>query len=344
MPALIIGASSFIGRHLAQELLSRGLDVAGTYLERDLDAPRRAHSYQLDILDRQRCREVLAEVLPEVVFHLAAQTVPRESRANPQLCYRVNIGGTANIAEACAALESPPALVFPSSAHVYGPGAPTDRGIKESDPGRPATPYGIAKLAAEQHLLSLAGLRVVIFRLFNQFGPGQTGPFFIPEMAEAIRSLRGLGAPRQDSAPDTPRPDSVSTSCRGAPRPLPVIETGNIKVRRDFLDVRDAVRAMAQATNPECAAAMFGNIYNLGRGEAIPLENILQMMLDAAGVSATLETDPAKLRPNDPEALWADISKLQTDASWRPERGMEESLREMTNNEIPNAKRSPKSE
>ena len=65
MPALIIGASSFIGRHLAQELLSRGLDVAGTYLERDLDAPRRAHSYQLDILDRQRCREVLAEVLPD---------------------------------------------------------------------------------------------------------------------------------------------------------------------------------------------------------------------------------------------------------------------------------------
>jgi GDP-4-dehydro-6-deoxy-D-mannose reductase len=325
MPALIIGASSFIGRHLAQELLSRGLDVAGTHLNTPA-AKRQDHAaYQLDILDRQRCREVLAEVRPEVVFHLAAQTVPRESRANPQLCYRVNIGGTANVAEACAALESPPVLVFPSSVHVYGPGAPTDRGIKESDPCRPATPYGIAKLAAEQHLLSLAGdrLRVVIFRLFNQFGPGQTGPFFIPEMAEAIR---------------------VGVTALAGRDPVPVIRTGNIKVSRDFLDVRDAVRAMAQVTNPECAAPMAGNIYNLGRGEAIPLENILQMLLDAAGVSATLETDPARLRTDDPEALWADISKLQTDTGWRPEKEMEESLREMTNDEIPNAKRSPKSE
>ena len=312
---LIIGSSSFIGRHLAQELLSRGLDVAGTYLERGPDAPQRVHPYQLDILDQQRCREVFAEVQPKVVFHLAAQTVPRESRANPQHCYRVNIEGTANVAEVCATLDTPPVLVFPSSAHVYGPDAPTERGILETDPCRPATPYGIAKLAAEQHLLSIADdkLRVVIFRLFNQFGPGQSGPFFIPEMADEIRGLRGLGAPRQDSAQ--------------------IIETGNIQVRRDFLDVRDAVRALAQVTDPESAAAMSGNTYNLGRGEAIPLAEILQMMLDAAGVTATLETDPAKLRSNDPEALWADISKLQAVTGWRPERAMEDSLADVIQEE-----------
>jgi GDP-4-dehydro-6-deoxy-D-mannose reductase len=322
---LIIGSSSFIGRHLAQELLSRELDVAGTYWNTPAAERQDYDAFQLDILDRERCREVIAEVQPEVVFHLAAQTVPRESRANPQHCYRVNIGGTANIAEACAALETPPVLVFPSSVHVYGPGAPTDRGIKESDPCRPATPYGIAKLAAEQHLLSVAGdrLRVVIFRLFNQFGPGQSGPFFIPDMVKAIRNLRGLGAPRQEIS--SPAAERQETSCRGAPRPH-VIETGNIQVRRDFLDVRDAARAMAQVTDPDRASAMSGNIYNLGRGEALPLADILEMMFDAAGVSATFETDPAKLRPSDPEALWADISKLQADTGWRPEREMEDSL------------------
>ncbi len=299
---LIIGASSFIGGHLLNELRAGGREVACTHLN---VLQSEDGAYQLDILDRKRCLDLLAEIRPKVVFHLAAQTIPRESWLNPQNCYRVNIEGTANVAEACATLDEPPLMVFPSSAHVYGTGAPSDRGIREDDTCCPTSPYGIAKLAAEQHLKAVGGdgFRFVIFRLFNQFGPGQVGPFFIPEMVEAIRTFTG------------------QTSLQ--------IETGNLQLRRDFLDVRDAVRALAMVAVPECASVMAGKTYNLGRGEASPLAEVLQMLLDASKSDATQRTDPARLRPNDPPALWADISKLEMDTDWRPERGLKDSLAEL---------------
>jgi len=307
MPVLIIGSSSFIGRHLAKELRTRGLEVAGTYRhsESHLEGPL----YQLDILDQPAVRKVLEEVRPETVFHLAAETTPSRTWADPESCYRVNLDGTVNVAHACVDQSPPPRLVFPSSVHVYGTGAPEDRGIRETDPCNPVSPYGIAKWKAEQRLAEMAeqaGLRSIIFRLFNQFGPGQKGHFFISEMAEAVARL-------ERTPEDKPK----------------VIRTGNLELRRDFMDVRDGVRALALTAEPENAAPMEGKTYNLGRGEALRLSEILRILIDAAEVPIQTETDPAKLRTDDPAALWADVSRLALDTGWNPIRDLKTSLLEV---------------
>lgn len=307
MSILILGASSFIGRHLASELRGRGLSVAGTYhsSNRGVEAP----SYSLDILHRQSVCELLEQVRPQVVYHLAGESWPSRCWHNPQRCYEVNLIGTANVAEACAALSEPPLLAFPSSSHVYGNEPPEGRGLLESDACAPASPYGIAKWATERHLEAMAhrsGLRTVIFRLFNQFGPGQRGPFFVPEMAEAIIRLE-----QQDAA--------------GPAR----LYTGNLNLRRDFLDVRDAVKALAQVTHAAQAPIMTGKIYNLGSGTSMRLLDLLGLLLAASKVSVTIQTDPSKLRTQDPRAFWSNITRLQTDTGWRPQRSLQASLKEV---------------
>lgn len=319
MVALIFGCSSFVGRHLVRELLARGVRVAGTCF-RAPEAPAEP-VYRVDVLDRRAVDDVVRQVRPQVVYHLAAEAVPARCWENPARGYAVNLEGTAHVAAACASLLHPPLLVLPSSAHVYGKDVPETRGLRETDACHPLSPYGIAKLAAELHLGAVAhqsGLPFVIFRLFNQFGPGQRGSFFIPEMAESIARIR-----------DQAERDRTGPSPGGVLRHPGVLRTGDLSLRRDFLDVRDAVKALAAATCPEHHTAIQGKTYNLGRGVPSRLADLVQVLIACAGTPVAVETDSARIRPGDPPALWADISRLRADTGWKPERPLEASLKEV---------------
>lgn len=286
MRAFVTGGHGFVGPWLSRHLIAEGDEVV-------LSDP------SLDIADGEGLRLAMAAAGPDVVYHLAAQSSVGESWQAPAETWRVNALGTVQVLGAVQ--ESCPGarVVVISSVEVYGAVAPSELPIKETAPFRPATPYAASKVAAE-----MAGLQaylgrhldVIRARPFNHTGPGQTDRFFVPSMARQIVE----GCRRGDTE----------------------VRTGNLSVRRDILDVRDVVRAYRLLA----LRGRAGEAYNVCSGRSVPLRQILDQLLTAAGCAMTPVVDPQRLRPVDLPDLRGDPTHLHQDTGWEPALDLEETL------------------
>src|SRR5690606_10350791 len=162
-------------------------------------------------------------------------------------------------------------------------------------PLRPSTPYGASKAAAELAALQAAtddGVEVVIARSFNHAGPGQDERFVFPSMARQLVRIR-----------------------RGEAEP--VLRVGNLEVYRDFLDVRDVVRAylllMERGRNR--------GVYNVCSGVTRSLKDMVTQLVEISATGARLEVDPERVRPVDIPVLYGDAGRLRR-LGWTPEIGM----------------------
>ena len=149
MRIMLTGAGGQIGRDLVAELLTRTPDasVVATDLKppTSTDAPAGVTWRRLDVTDDAATRALVADVRPDVVFHLAA-ILSAKGEKDPVTAYAVNQTGTWNILEACRA-AGVPRLVFTSSIAVYGPGLPDP--TPDDVPLHPTTIYGCTKVAGE---------------------------------------------------------------------------------------------------------------------------------------------------------------------------------------------------
>ena len=180
-------------------------------------------------------------------------------------------------------------VLLPGSAAVY---ATTSDLITEEHPRAPASPYALSKLGQEE--LALRAVRedhldVVITRSFNHTGPRQTPDFATPSMARQI-ALIEAGAME------------------------PVIKVGNLDARRDFTDVRDVVRAYVALM----ASGSSGTVYNVGSGVARSIRSVLDALIARSKVPVRIESDPARMRPNDVPVLAANTSRLVRATGWQP--------------------------
>ena len=293
MRILVTGARSFTARHLLPLLEGRG-DIFGT----DLDGPEIGDIRFLpaDITDAGAVVDVIREARPDLILHLAGV-----SGAKPDLCMAVNLEGTRNVFRALGVLATAPRVMFVSSAAVYGGIRPEETPVKESTPLRPAGPYGESKAKAEQvardaHSQGFA--RVVIMRPFNLVGPGLPRGLAPSDFAaEVLRVKRGDG-------------DAV-------------VRVGDLTPTRDFVDVRDAARAyFLVAEHPDA----YGKVWNVGSGEGTSIRDLLERLLRLAGVTASIQTDTARLRAVDVPEMVADVGALTRLVSWRPEIALDQSL------------------
>ena len=291
---LVTGACSFTGRHLLPLLAGRAVvasDVAGA-------GPPDAEYRPADLTDRARARELVEAARPDLVFHLAGAGTPDADR-----CYAVNLGGTRNLLEACAARTTPPRVLVVSSAAVYGLTRPGESPVREETPLRPTTAYGASKAAAE--LLALAlhrrGLvRVAVARPFNLVGPGLRAGFAPSDFMAQALAIRAGGPPE--------------------------IRVGNLEPRRDFVDARDAVRAYVALAS---ADAPWGEAWNVASGRPVAIGDLLERVLRAAGVEARAVPDPARLGRVEVMDQVGDTARLERLTGWRPRLGLDESLRDM---------------
>lgn len=302
MRALVTGASGFVGRHLVQALRDGGAEIfacGGPH-----DSP--ALALTLDLTDIATIRDAIAKSNPTHVFHLAAQTFVPDSLASPEGTYRANVIGTALIAQAvrehAAANRAMPRLLFTSSAEVYGARAPQEFPLQEALDLRPANPYAASKAAAEAILLGEVrslGLDAVVARAFNHIGPGQSDRFAVPAFASQLARI-----------------------ARGGP---PVLLVGNVDAARDFLDVRDVVRAyVALARGGER-----GEVYNVCSGNAVTIRDVLRELVTIAHVPVEIREDPARLRPSDVPLFVGSAQKLRERTGWTPEIALGRSLRDV---------------
>lgn len=308
MRVLVTGASGFAGRHLLHALLERGAEItAGTMDGAPQPSPwltaeeiSRVRWVHLDVSSRESVAAVVQESAPQHTYHLAAQSSVGDSFRKPMVTWDVNATGTLRLLDALQQREEPGArLLLVSSAEVYGAVPEEAQPIPETAPLSPVTPYGASKAAAEmiaKQAAATSGVQVVIARSFNHAGPKQDERFVLPSIAGQLNQLR------RESDPE--------------------LHVGNLAARRDFLDVRDVVRAyiwmMERGEN--------GGVYNVCSGVAPSLQEVVETLVELSGSGARIVVDPERFRPTDIPLLVGDASRLRA-LGWEPQIPLEETLR-----------------
>jgi UDP-glucose 4-epimerase len=290
--ALVTGGAGFIGSHVAEGLLARGDEV--TILDdlsdgRRENVPEGARLVEGDIRDPAA---VFAEAKPELCFHLAAQKDVRISVARPDHDAELNVIGTIRVLE--AAREHGAQIVFSSTGGaMYGE---CDEPATEDKKPEPLAPYGASKLAGEEYLATynrLYGTRHVSLRLGNVYGPrqdphGEAG-------VVAIFFSRLL-------ASETPQ------------------IFGDGKQTRDYIYVGDVVRATLASQEVD------GGVYNVGTGRETSVVELLELCVRVA--EKDVEPEFAPPRPGELQRSVLDPGRAVDELGWRPERSLEEGLRE----------------
>jgi GDP-4-dehydro-6-deoxy-D-mannose reductase len=304
---LVTGASGFVGRHLLRELEQRGLTTVATGLPAEGghaggESASAEAVRPLDLRDAKQVERLVAEVEPDAVIHLAAQSSAGASFAASRETFEVNVLGTWHLVAALRD-EAPGArFLAVTSGDLYGssaPGAPH----RETSPFAPVSPYGASK-AAQDLLVQLAAaayhLKAIRLRPFTHAGPGQRQRFALPAFAAQIAAIE-----------------------RGEYRP--VLAVGNLDVVRDYTDVRDVVRAYADLLTRGTP----GEAYNVCTGRGITLRDLVEKLTAASHVAIRVEVDPARLRPADLPHLVGDPAKLARATGWRPEIEIDRTLADL---------------
>ena len=306
MRALIIGAGGFVGRYLIQELVeSRGWDVCATKLPSEQISAEKCEVRDLDILNESAISELLADIKPDFIFHLAAQSSVAVSWKRPALTVDINIKGCVNILEAIRACGLSSRVLLIGSAEEYGYAADRDIPVDESVVPEPGNIYAITKYTQNMigNLYHKAyDMDIITVRAFNHIGPGQLPQFVV---ADFCKQAADIEAGRQE----------------------PVIRVGNLSAKRDFTDVRDIVRAYAELA----VKGRSGETYNVGSGKAVTIQSILDKICELSSAKINVEIDKNKFRPADIPKIEADISKITKDTGWRPVISFEKTLNDTMN-------------
>ena len=301
---LIIGAAGFVGNHLIDCIQDnhKNWKITATKMARETIEKENVEVRDLDITVPDDIDDLLVQVKPDYVFHLAAQSSVALSWKNPQLTIKINIIGSVNLLDSLRKLEKKPRVLMIGSGEEYGHIKPGEVPISEDNNTRPGNIYAVTKVTQNMigHLYYEAyGMDIMSTRSFNHTGPNQAPIFVVPDFCKQVAEIE---AGKQE----------------------PVIKVGNLSAKRDFTDVRDVVRAYCMLMENGRA----GETYNVGSGTAVEIRSILDMILSCTKTKILISTDPDKLRPVDIPLIEADIHKLQRDTGWKPEIPLEQTIKE----------------
>jgi len=309
MRVLITGITGFAGSHLADYILERGdAEVVGILRWRsrteNIEHIRdKVRFVECDLRDASSVRDVLDEVRPDWIFHLAAQSFVPTSWTAPTESLVTNILGQLNIFEAVKKLHIMPKIQLACSSEEYGLVHENELPIRETNPLRPLSPYAVSKVGQDmlgyQYWMSFQ-LPVIRTRGFNHEGP-RRGPVFVcSDFAKQIADIEKGRRP-------------------------PVVRVGNLDARRDFTDVRDIVRGYwlsLEKGEP-------GEVYNLCSGKAWTIREMLDMLLSMSKAKIKVESDPARMRPSDVPVLLGDASRFEQRTGWKPTIPFEQTMRDL---------------
>lgn len=307
--ALITGITGFVGSHLAEYLLTKGVEVYGTsqwgskqdnieHIRGDINL------ISADLKDGNSLEKAVKKSKPDFIFHLAAQSIPIMSSLAPVDTIETNVIGTINLLEAINKIKMDAKIQVAGSSDEYGMVYPKELPIQETNPLRPLSAYGVSKVAQEQ-LSTLYhqsyGLKTVVTRAFNHTGPRRGEVFATSNFAKQIAEIE-----------------------RGKE---PVIYVGNLHAQRDFTDVRDMVRAYWLAVQ-KCE---FGEVYNVCSTQAIKIEDVLNLLLSMSSKKIEVKKDSSRMRLADVEILRGDCSKFKKKTGWKPAIPFEKTMEDLLN-------------
>ena len=296
MKAFITGISGFVGKYLAKYLLDKGFEVYG--IDKRKEQIKGCKVESCDVLNKEKLAGVINKTMPDFIFHLAALSSVKQSFSNPEATKKVSVEGTRNLLEAVIAANICPRILIVSSFQVYGN---TEKlPIKETNELLPVSPYGKARVEQEKLCREyFKKLKIIIVRSINHTGPGQSTEFVWPSFAKQIAEIE---KGKEDE-----------------------LKVGNLDVERDFLDVRDVVKAYSLAVE-RCAP---GEIYNVCSGKKYNLGKMLDVLKSQSEKEVKVVVDKERIRKTDVPALYGDNSKFAKATGWKPEIAFEQTLRDI---------------
>lgn len=307
MKAFITGITGFDGTYLARLLLEQGAEVFGAARSERYDPflpglASAVHYRSVNLEDQAAIRDVLEEIRPDLIFHLAAVSSASNSISQPRQTYQTNYEGTLNLLEAVRLLKLPCRILAVSSSLVYG-GVGENERASESFVLRPETPYAGSKAAAEmaayQYWRSY-GTEVVRVRPFNHTGPGQKLGFLCPDLASKVAEI-GAGM----------RPPGLKV--RGSRNCM------------DFSDVRDVVQGYYRAL----INGQPGQVYNLCSGTEITIGVVSRLLIaGVVGCDVYLEEEPYPAMQG-PNRLVGDPTRAALEFGWRPAIPIQQTLKDV---------------
>jgi GDP-4-dehydro-6-deoxy-D-mannose reductase len=301
----VTGAEGFIGTHMVKYLVNKGWNVVAGYRVQgssSMAGSSRLHFEHCDLSNGQRVEQILQKYEPTHIFHLGAQSLPTVSWADPVGTFQSNVMGSLHLFEAIRNRKKPPVVVSACSSAEYGNVPASAIPVKEEHPLHPLHPYGISKvcldLLARQYFLDYK-IPAVNIRLFNTTGPGKTNDAPSDFVRQLVRIKKGLQEP--------------------------VMEVGNLKPRRAFLDVEDTVRGFYLAAQ----RGTRGEAYNLCASDTHEIGELLKTAMRLSGVKPEIRVAERLIRPSDERIIFGDTHKIQKDTGWKPRKSLEQTLARM---------------
>ena len=301
MKALITGVDGFVGKYLSEYLLEQGYEVYGTTIAENYKNDK-INVKKMNLLDTEQVNEVINDVKPDKIFHLAGQSAVGLSWEKPVLTVNINVNGTLNLLEAVRNYSKDSKILIIGSSDQYGPIKPEECPIKENKIQNPQSPYGVSKKAQEEMCklyVNAYNMNIVMVRAFNHIGAGQSKNFVVADFASKIAQIE-----------------------KGSE---PVLKVGNLETFRDFTDVRDIVRGYALLLEK----GKIGEIYNIGSGKEIKVSELLNKLVSMSKEKIKIEIDPNKFRPVDVPLVVCDNTKIKKDTGWETEFFIDDTLKEV---------------
>ncbi len=303
MKTYITGITGFVGSHLVEFLLKQDIEIHGLVRWRS-SKEHIQHCADVinlhlgDLLDPHSLRTTLKEAQPDIIFHLAAESLVPYTFSAPVSTLNTNCIGTCNLLETVSSmrdtgeLTTDPVIHICSSGVIYGQ-VLTGEPITEDTPIRPTSPYAVSKacqdmLALQYHLSRK--LKTVTSRMFTHTGPRHGEVFVVPAFAKQIAEIEAGTRP-------------------------PIIRVGDLSSTRHFMDVRDAVRAYWDLVNK----GEYGGVYNISGGETMSIRDMLGRLLSKTihkGIE--IQEDPTLLRPSDAAIQFPNSDKFCELTQWKP--------------------------
>jgi GDP-4-dehydro-6-deoxy-D-mannose reductase len=297
---LVTGATGFLGpwvlRHWREA--HPGVEVWATSERPEPPSVDAAVYRQMDLRSREDVAAFVAYCRPAFVVHAASMI----SGGDLETYLAVNVVGTANLYRALLEHAPAAAVVQVGSAAAYGLVHQEELPIAEDQPLRPVSEYALSKAAQENLAVVMClahGLRIVRARVFNMLGPGQPAQLVPATFVSQLVAVRdGLAG---------------------------TIRAGDVSARRDFVDVRDAVDALDILLH----GGQPGAAYNVASGRDASVKEVIDAIMDVAGVRAPVEVEAARLRLADVPVVRADVSRMQREFGWKTRVPLSRSLEAM---------------
>ena len=294
---LITGGAGFIGSAVIAELQAHGHDIAVidnlSFGNRDFINVPDDRFHNVDIRDRAAMAQVFAAYQPDWVIHLAAIHFIPYCNQHPYESADINISGTMHVLDLAGETASVSKVFFASTAAVY---PIYDDAVSETHATGPLDIYGLSKLTGERlcsEFHQRTGIKTVICRFFNAFGPNETNPHLIPEIQQQINAGKRT------------------------------INLGNLTPKRDFIHTSDMARAVRMLMTADGKGI---DTFNLGRGIEYSVTEIVEAFERQLGEKITIEQEQSRIRKTERMHLLADVSKLKAESGWEPEWGIDEGI------------------